>query len=64
MESRDGDELETIRKRKVELEVQIKRYEERLVEATATEKERDKLKVKIEKYKVSLTEHQVRVCEK
>lgn len=59
IESREDNELETLRKHKIELEVQVKEYEERVAEASLTERERDKLAVKIEKYKVSLAEHQV-----
>ena len=59
MEERDTTELESLRKRKIELEVQAKQYEDRVAESDHIEKERDKLHVKIQKYKVSLEEHQV-----
>lgn len=59
MESRDTAELESLRKRKIELEVQVKQQEERVAASGHIEKERDKLHVKIQKYKVSLEEHQV-----
>ncbi|KIP11227.1 hypothetical protein PHLGIDRAFT_160351 [Phlebiopsis gigantea 11061_1 CR5-6] len=58
MESRDTAELESLRKRKIELEVQVKQQEERVAASVHIEKERDKLHVKIQKYKVSLEEHQ------
>ena len=59
MESREGGELEELRIRKVELEIQVKALGEREAEVAQLEKERDKLAVKIQKYKVSLQEHQV-----
>lgn len=62
IESREDGELETLRKRKIDLEVKVKEYEGRAADAALAERERDKLQVKIQKYKVSLEEHQVRIA--
>ena len=53
-ESRDGEELETLRKRKVELEVEIAQLQE-----TAESRE-EKFKTKLQRFKASIQEHSVR----
>ena len=53
MDNRDGEELETLRKRTVELEVEIEKLHE------VAEKREQKFETKLQKYKDSLNEHMV-----
>lgn len=58
IEEREGGELETTRKRKIELEIQVKEYEERLAEATEAHTElKAKYQKRIQEYKISLNDH-------
>jgi chromosome segregation ATPase len=59
MESRDSGELEMLRSRKIELEVQVKELQDLRAEADQVQRERDKLAMKIVRYKDSLKEHHV-----
>lgn len=51
MDSRDGAEMETLRKRTVELEVEIEKLQE------TAERREQKFETKLQKYKDSLNEH-------
>ncbi|EKM58265.1 uncharacterized protein PHACADRAFT_117064 [Phanerochaete carnosa HHB-10118-sp] len=58
IENREGGELETIRKRKIELEIQVKEQEERLAEAEEAQTLlKTKYQTRIQQYKVSLNDH-------
>lgn len=59
LESREDEELEKLRKRKVELEVEVEDLQGRLAESSQAAAQRDKLNTKLDKYKVSLEEHKV-----
>lgn len=59
LESREDEELEKLRKRKVELEVEVQDLQGRLAESSQAAAQRDKLNTKLDKYKVSLEEHKV-----
>jgi uncharacterized protein YlxW (UPF0749 family) len=58
LETKGGAEVDTLRKRRVELEVQVKEFEGRLADADKTEQERDKAlekeKKKVEKLKAAI----------
>lgn len=61
IENREGGELETIRKRKIELEIQVKGHEERLAEVEEAQTLlKTKYQTRIQQYKVSLNDHAVR----
>jgi uncharacterized protein YlxW (UPF0749 family) len=55
LETKGGAEVDTLRKRRIELEVQVKEFEGRLADADKTEQEREKAmekeKKKVEKLK-------------
>ncbi|GJE88583.1 hypothetical protein PsYK624_046660 [Phanerochaete sordida] len=58
MENREGEELETIRKRKIELDIQVKDYEQRLAEAEEAQTQlKAKYQTRIQQYKASLDDH-------
>ena len=60
IENREGGELETVRKRKIELEIQVKEYGERLAEAEEAQTQlKSKYQTRIQQYKVSLNDHAV-----
>lgn len=61
LETRDDGERDTLRKRKVELEVEVKTLQTRLGDAEkAAQQREDKLKARIERYKEKIVEHEVR----
>jgi uncharacterized protein YlxW (UPF0749 family) len=65
LETKGGAEVDTLRKRRVELEVQVKEFEARLADAQKTEQDRDKAlekeRRKVEKLKEAIDSWRVRV---
>ena len=63
LENREGAEVETLRKARIELEIRIKELETEAAEADKDIEDRDaaieKLQRKLEKYKTALEEHAV-----
>lgn len=66
LEGREGAEVETLRKTRIELEIQVRELETRAEEAEKDADDKDsiiqKFQRKLEKYKAALEEHSVSYC--
>jgi hypothetical protein len=60
LDKRESEESETLRKRKIELEIELKELKSELEQlTTVTEQRENKYQTRIQKYKDSLKEHAV-----